>query len=538
MNDSNRTQPFGARQALPPGATSFGGRKRLDEVLALLGTLDSENSVSVSGPRQSGKSSLLQQLSDASALQPYPSLTGALVVQADFRDFRGRAASAIQYLIDTIAAKLDEEAVPGGAAVRKSGTMVTAVRNALHALGGRRLIIAIDDFEYVGSDLKKDEQADLRNAVYKQPNAGYVVASRLALSRCLEEFGDPLSDFAPSCVRLPRLLGPLGVRDIQHMIERALPTMPAETRHAAAKVVHDRVGGFACWVQQALALAVRHIPDSDGRLLERQFEDELFERLQDDFALGYRRLSARTQRYIEESAIGDGLDGEDQLELEISGWTTPGSPTFKPSGNLVERWIRSGAWERQPVRAAAVESDPYERLVRAVELVNRRHQRATGRASEFVIRPDVFFSSSDIAFLRRETQCEEDLGRKVLVLARLLYEGSGGATKGRLRLPQWCYDDPGSIVYQVTRLRHAFVHLENPNASEASRDLQAEAQVYRRYVGVLDPSSLDQYKKLGEALIEEAIFQLECMRDYCPFVPDLKLGALIAESRGGSGAKD
>jgi hypothetical protein len=36
---------------------------------------------------------------------------------------------------------------------------------------------------------------------------------------------------------------------------------------------------------------------------------------------------------------------------------------------------------------------------------------------------------------------------------------------------------------------------------------------------------------MGDALIEEAILQLEVMTQYCPFQPALKVGDILAEAR-------
>src|SRR3989442_8552179 len=206
-----RIQSFGKRAALPPGCPSFGGQDRLDTLLSIVGGADCINSVSVTGPRHSGRSSLLQQLSSPEVLAESAALSRALIVQADFRELRGQAGSAIQHLID----KTAEAARRSGSDARAVGaasSMTECVRAALRILPGP-LLIAIDDFEVVGSDLRKDDQADLRNAVYKEARAGYVVATQVPLSSCLEEFGDQLSDFAPLCTPL-ELLEPLSARDI------------------------------------------------------------------------------------------------------------------------------------------------------------------------------------------------------------------------------------------------------------------------------------------------------------------------------------
>jgi hypothetical protein len=508
---------------------------RLHKLLALLGA-DSTHCVSVTGPRLCGRSSLLAQLSSAELLGPYAALKHAVVVQADFREYRGRASSAIRYLINTVAETLEARHLNAGR-VRGAGTMVDCVRGALELVPGRRVVIAIDEFERIGSDLRKDDQADLRTAVNKQPMAGYVVASHLPLSRCLEEFGDDLSDFAPSCTPLPRLLLPLTLRDIRSMIELGAPGHGPEVQARVSETVYSRVGGFPLWVQQGLAAALEAL-ETDPLEFEHILDAELPPRLDDDLFLSYRRLSAAAQQFIEEAAFWDNVSGPEIEELQLAGWARPSRPGFEPSGSLVERWIRGRSWDRPGHRSTPRDADQYERLVRAVEYLNQRHQRALGRRNEFVIRPDVFHISSDVAFLRRSTHDADDLGRKVLALARLLYEGSGGGTKGHLRLPQWCYESPDSVVYQVTRLRHDFVHLENTDAEQADRDAKAQANIYVRYTGEPGPPSRGQARLMGDALIEEAIFQLEVLMTYCPFQPELKVGDVLADARAAHGSEN
>jgi hypothetical protein len=421
--------------------------------------------------------------------------------------------------------------------VRDAGTMVDCVRGALELVPGRRLLLAIDDFERVGSDLRKDDQADLRSAVNKQSQAGYVVASRLPLSRCLEEFGDDLSDFAPSCAPLPRLLLPLSLRDIRSMVERGAPGHGPEVVARVSDAVHSRAGGFALWVQQGLAAAFDAL-ETDPSDYDRIVDAELSRTLDEDLFLSYRRLSAVAQQCIEEAAFAVKVSGPELEELHLAGWAHPLRPGFEPSGSLVERWIRDRSWDRPGRRSALKDADQYERLVRAVEYMNQRHQRALGRRNEVVIRPDAFHISSDVAFLRRATHDADDLGRKVLALARLLYEGSGGGTKGKLRLPQWCYDSPDSVVYQVTRLRHDFVHLENTDEAQADRDAKAQADIYVRYTGEPGPPSREQARLMGDLLMEEAIFQLEVLRSYCPFQADLKAGDILEEARAAADRGD
>jgi hypothetical protein len=424
-------QPFGIRKPLLPGASTFAGEGRIHRVLALLGT-DTTHSVSITGPRLSGRSTLLAQFSCPEFLAPYKALAGVAVVQADFRDFRGRAPSAVRYLINSVADTLEARQLDA-IRVRESTTMVDCIRRTLELIPGERLVIAIDEFERVGSDLRKDDQADLRNSVNKQPMAGYVVASHLPLSRCLEEFGDNLSDFAPSCTPLPRLLLPLSLHEVRSMVQRGAPRYGPELQARVADAVYARVGGFAQWVQQGLAAAVEAL-ETEQEAFEVALDAELPPKLDDDFFLSYHRLSVAAQQCIEEATFGEVL-GPELEELHLAGWARPNGTAFKSSGSIVERWIRSRAWNRPEHRNAPTDADQYERLVRAVEYLNQRHQRALGRGKEVVIRPDVFHISSDVAFLRRSTQDADDLGRKVLALARLLYEGTGGGTPGRLRLP-------------------------------------------------------------------------------------------------------
>lgn len=529
MSDFNFHQPFASRTALPAGAFSFAGRRRVRKLLATLGATTT-NSISVVGPRQSGRSSLLQQISYSEYLPP--TLKDAIFVYASFREHRGEPQGAIGYLIRQLAQTLQKHGLPMQA-VMTSGSMVDAVERALAVCPGR-LIIIIDDFEAVGSDLQKDHQSDLRQAVYHQQRAGYVVASRLSLTRCLQEWGDNLSDFAPILTPMPELLEPLQRREIQEMLQQVLE-LPLESQlpELAARFVQERVGGFALWVQQALAILVEEellsgtsLELSEAR--QHDIEMRISQRIQGDWLTSYRRLSPSAQRALEQS--GESIDINLLDELRLAGWALPDSTReFKPAGRLLAQWLRNRPWEDilSPAQQREQEEDLYDKLVIAVDQLNTRYQRMTHKRKETIIRRDVFSSSRDVPFLRRKVRTEEDLGRLILSLARLWYDGTGGATDARKTLPLACYEDPSCIVRQVMTLRNAWIHLEHPNEAESQRNLEAETAVYTRYIGISHPGTEEERRQLADALRRETIRFAEELTKVCPFAQDLKLAPLL-----------
>jgi hypothetical protein len=537
MNAPVFSQPFACRTALPPGAPNFAGQKRLRNLLATLGGATMTNSVSIVGPPQSGRSSLLQQLSCPEYLPP--ALKDALIVQASFRDYRGEPHGAIQYLIRQVALALKERGLPFQA-VEAATSMVAAVKQALESIPGRRLVIAIDDFEKVGSDLKKDHQGDLRQAVYHQSRAGYVVASRLPLTKCLQEWGDGLSDFAPILTPMPDLLEPLTLRELQEMVQRALGLPEASPQaESIARFVHQQVGGFGLWAQQALAvLAEAEVLSVPGLELtgntREAIETKIFQRLRQDWEASYRRLSPSARRVLDQPA--EPADENALNELLMAGWAAPESmeeQRLKLAGLLLGRWLpdRRGEQDSSSPPRHEPGEDAYDMLVRVVDQLNTRYQRLTNTRKERIIRIDVFASSRDVPFLRRQVTTEEDFGRFVLSLARLLWDGTGGATGGKkLTLPQSCYQDANCIVRQAMTLRNAWAHLEHPDDKTRDRNLEAETAVYQRYIGTPSPRTPDDFRRLTDALRQETIRFIQELSSVCPFSPELKVENLFKKT--------
>jgi hypothetical protein len=533
MNAQPFSQPFSIRVPLPPGAPSFAGHRRLRNLLATLGGTTT-NSVSVIGPRSSGRSTLLQQLSHAEYLSP-PTLKDAVVVQASFRSFRGKPQEALQHIIQCMAQALQHRNLPAQG-VEAAGSMVIAVKRALEIVPGR-LILAIDDFEAVGSDLKKDHQSDLRQAVYHQPRAGYVVASRLPLTRYLQEWGDNLSDLAPLLNPMPELLEPLNRRELQEMIVRAVGFDPESRQpELITRFAHERVGGFALWVQQALAILVQeelmHAPglEMDAAQCE-SLEEMMLQRLQQDLNTSYRRLSPGAQRVLEQP--GEPTERNTLDELRTAGWAHPEiRREFKPAGSLLEVWLRERRWEQEAPSAPRREheEDAYDSLIRAVETLNKHYQRVTKQPKRRIIRTDVFGSTNDAPFLRRTVLTEDDLGRLVLSLSRLLYEGTGGTTGEPRQLPEACYQNPDCIVRQVMTLRNRWVHLSHPNEERSERDIQEETAIYVRYIGTQTPRTSEDFRRLAEALRQETIRFIGELVTVCPFGDELKVETLFKKS--------
>jgi hypothetical protein len=520
---------FGKRTALVAGCPTFAGvETRLRSVLQSVGGLTTTNSVSVVGPRQSGRSSLLRQL----AHEPYYSrvqpLQGATFVHADFRDLKGQPDGAVRLLITRIAEALEQRSLPAGP-VRDSSTMCAAVEAALRVVPGR-LVVLIDDFEQVGSDLRRDHQADLRQAVYSRPRAGYVIATRLPLQRCLEEFGDPLSDLAPICNPLPEAIWPLDPRDIASAVSAAFG-MDRQTvlGPRAARYVYERVGGHPLWVQQALSVLeerglMEQLATPEAPLqADENVDRAIIWRLEDTWSAGLRQLSHDALSALSQGGKSDRVTWK---ELVLGGWADPGCDLqVRPAGCLVGSWLSEGHW-RSGTPTLDGGDDPYSQLVFAVEALNQRYQRCTGKPREKLIRPEVFTSGRDSAFLRRTVSSRKDFDDFVGALARLLNEGTQRGP-GVRTLPQFCYEDPRSIVRQAMTLRNPSVHIEPYDPTEAERILQAQIGVYQRYLGIPDPSTSGEFGRLAAAMLEEAVDFLRRATQFCPFAPDLSADALL-----------
>lgn len=531
-------QYFGKRVPLHPGCTSFGGRDRLDTLLSTIFGVDGANSVSIVGPRQSGRSSLVQQLSHPEAVHPYDKCGSSVVAQVDFRPFKGRPAEAMRGVVDAIAAALGRRGVES-TRVAAQDSVTAAVGAALELVAGT-LVIAIDDFDQVASDLTKDDQGDLRAAVYRRSRAAYVLVSRLPLSHCLEGFGDDMSDLARSCVPVANLVAPLSPAEIIDMVRRRVPDCSLEVARQVVSKVHFEVGGFPLFIQQALAVAFAPTADvSNSEFVNqagRALAEALPEQIEDDLLRSFRRLSGPARSCLTngvEHASGDVL-----RELRSTGWLVLNAGEITVAGAALARWARSATWTSGRLNPnPADQDDRYDQLVKVVAELNEQHRRNSVKKKEKILRQDVFESYRDVPYLRRRVVRVEDFGRKVISLARLLYEGSGGGVRdAKLKLPRACYEDRRSVVFQVARLRHAWVHLEHPDDRQAERNIDEEAAVYERYTGERAPVAIELLANMGDALMDETIRLLSALREKCPFAEDLDLEPILCNAFGEPGA--
>ena len=526
---------FGMRSALSgESAAFFGVESRVDRVLANVVGHSSTNCVALVGPARSGRSTLLRRIAHA------PDLTrngapGALTVEVEMRDSRSRPEDALAELVRRLAQAMVEAGLPASA-VAGTTSLRSAVAAALGSFDGR-LLFVLDDFEYVASELRKADQIEMRQAVYKQDRVAYVVGSRIPLSHCTEEFGDALSEIAPLFTTL--FIEPLTVREVERAVRNACPWMSPEDVGAISQFAYSLVGGFPEWVQRALAVTAEMFEAEPGAtaavvgLHDDAIESVLVD-LSDDLRRSFSRLPSSARRLLltlpatPPVAFTPSAPGHN--ELFASGWIAKvknGEPV-RLSGAVIEAWLsRRGGdvlYERPPEPLGR-----YERLVSAVDVLNDRYRHATGKGGPKLMRPDVFTIPRHMPHLLRNVRNRGELDSFAHALALLLYDGTGGGTAGKqaTTLPQWCYDDPRSVVRHVTDLRHATAHLPHVDEDEESKRQEALARVYARYLDVRSPAVERDFRLLADNIFDAAITFIEKITTYVPFAANLSPDAVF-----------
>lgn len=510
---------FGVRRPLLLDDPSFMGRKRVKRLLGYVLAASDTNCAIIVGPRFSGRSTLINQLSSSTLLRAFPTLPTPVVVHADFAGLGGNPDKAIERLKSGLARTLNENQLPDQG-VRSAGDLVEAVALA-HGVCPGRLLFAVDNFDAVGSDLRKDHQTEMRQAVYDRPRAAYIVASRFTSDRFLEAFGDELSEISPILQPVPNVLGPFNRPEIGSMLARssggALPRVAADR---IADFVLQRVGGFPLYVQQALRQIEIEQSDSELPILdlpsdENSFDEILLDGLRADLARSFRYLSPSSQSMLRRGELPP--NGKVADELLIAGWlSSSSSGAQRLAGTILERWIERYA-DETPL-AAPQDADLYDLLLQAVESLNERYASVTGKRRERVVRPDVFTSASDSPYLRRIVRGADEFDRFVLALSKLLYDGTGGATSKKT-LPDVCYSHPDCIVRQTMTLRNASVHLSHSDAATAQRNFDSRLAIYRRYLGTPDVGG--RHGELARLLLGAAIRFVTRITEYCPFSSEL-----------------
>ena len=531
---------FGMRGPLSGESTAFFGvGSRVDKVLGGVLGQSATNCVALVGPARSGRSSLLRRIAHPPDLARNGA-PGALSVEVGMRAFRHRPEDALSEMVGQLAVAMDGAGLPTSASLG-AASLRTAVTTVLGSFGGR-LLFVLDDFECVASELRKADQMEMRQAVYKQDRVAYVLGSRIPLSHCTEEFGDALSEIAP--LFSTHYIEPLTVKEVERTIVSACPTVSAEEAARIAHYVCSLVGGFPEWVQRALAVIPEVVEAEGGAIgdldgLRSDVIESVVLDLEDDLRRSFSRLPTSAKRLIlglSESPVAFAPSTAGHNELLASGWIAKvkhGEPV-RIAGEVLGTWLSRRGGDELHQRP----SEPmgrYERLVSAVDVLNDRHRHAMGKGGPKLMRPDVFTIPRHMPHLLRNVRNRGELDSFCHALALLLYDGTGGGTSGmgaKPTLPQWCYDDSRSVVRHVMDLRHATAHLHHADVDDGSKRQDALSRVYACYLDVPSPANERDFRMLADNIFEAAIKFIEKITGYVPFAASLSPDAVFGPRPG------
>lgn len=432
--------------ALQPDDPSFAARgKRVGGIWRRVAGQYGANSVNISAPSGAGKTSLLHQLRGLTSTAPGSVQT--VVSYCDVSTLRGRPQEAIRAIQRSIAEAL-EGAGRSVAGLDGRSTLCETVDEALRRIDGR-LVMSVDNFDAVASDLGQDEQTDMRQAVEARANAGWVLCGRLHLTESVEDIpstpGMPPSYLAGVVMDLSDVLEPLSCKELSETLTVVLGC-PPQTSAALSGWVIEKVGGFVEWVRCALGVIEEYAPgalsadDPIEALAGADLTWRIRRRLRAAWARNARHLSLRAQMVLG-GALAHGMEGAYE-ELYLAGWSGRRN-TFDPPF-LLRDWLNSDRVDPVPVLV----EDAYERLRAVVIRANLLSRR---RGEGDLVAFGSLNRNSVVPHLRRVVHDKSQLMAFFKALAVVLYDYQP-ATAPTGSLPLCCYTDPRSPIVQLHAL--------------------------------------------------------------------------------------
>jgi hypothetical protein len=350
----------------------------------------------------------------------------------------------------------------------------------------RPLVAVIDEFDVVGPELRKTEQAELRGAITNVPQFAIVAATARQPGAVLEHIGDVVSDLAPVVsIAFPQL-GSLRESEGRELIRvgRVASGLAAdedaESELIAWVGLHPLLLHCACyaWYQ---AVGSTRMAELTAQVM-RATKERVFEEVRSQLPFVVRPLSAEARSVLLGTGGSDMLPGmveRAEKELALLG---------------IECWVgRQGMAGPSTYDAVVREEDasPLDDLIRAIAALNRRCELLAGKRG-VVFRVDSL-ATNDGIYLRRTVRSEEDFKLVIEALARLLYDGSYGVVPAKLRgvakprLPSFCYNHPHSIITDIIGLRNYYVHLLAEHEAVAEEHLRSAGEAFERYCGIRAP---------------------------------------------------
>lgn len=227
----------------------YGRRSQIIDVKNRLGAL-SPQSVSIVGHRRSGKSSLLRQIKERTALFSSPEQQ-PLIISLDLQDARLHTPTGI-----TEALRRGITRATGMEPWRREDNEDSwAVDDGLAAVrdNGRRIIVLMDEFERIGARLEQfhDWGADMRS---KASSAG-LFALAIATKRPLNEVYQCLGLTSPfGNIFSITILGALEDDEWRRLVQDGFARSSRELRPAGLDLIDELAGGLPFFTQMAASM--------------------------------------------------------------------------------------------------------------------------------------------------------------------------------------------------------------------------------------------------------------------------------------------
>lgn len=499
---------YATRGALVAGSEVFVGRTRTaaDIVRRLANPRTNLIGVALVGPRRTGKSSLLQQLThmpfraqfaDGAEDWVVAHLEMAAERWTGIARFRRRVA---EVLARGVGLSVDE-------VWKEDHALDQSVEEILRRVPGRTVLLLLDQFQAVAAELDREDQTAFRAALEGER------MGRFSIIMAVERSPDELLEFVPNVVKSQLAgvvnvavppLGGLTEREARRLVGVGRTLHGLEPDPDAEEWLMDRVGRHpallhaACYAWYAVAAERRW---AELSFAERQDADaairtevapqwaQLLPALPSDLRAHLRHpspepLAPRLTQHLTE------------LGVERFVATYLGLGEAQSSGPILSLPIGAEAWHSP---------EPVERLIQAVEDLNHSQQVSTGRPERLFRVGDL--STSDRVLIGRTSRRKQDCSESVRGLALLLYDGTNGAVAPEERgvckptLPRWCYQDCRSVIVQVIAWRNHLMHLSAQTPTIQAEHLAVIRQLCQLYAGCDAPTRPEDWDRIRTGLV-------------------------------------
>lgn len=454
---------YTSRGGLQPDDPTFVGRRDvLDDLLHRMNGASRVNSVVVLGPKRSGKTSLLRQLTSPRVRAEYgPEVAAWRVGFVDLsnrpRDFDALRRRLVEAAAQALQRRLDPDLL----------TRVDYLEGQLeHLLDGATapLILLVDEFDAAAPDLRRDDLGELRAAACNLPAFAFAFTAERDPSQSIEDTKDKMSDLLAVLHCVPARLGALAEGEARALVQLGrtsygLAPDPAAEAHVVELVGrHPLLLQAACFEWYSVA-KTRSLAELDAAEVQRA-DEQIARAYADQCGHVVSALHPATIASLSNGPLAD--DGA--AELAALGLQGP----------LFERFLRTSLRGMSPAGHVDALLVSLERL--RLQMHDDRHP--------------VVIARNDHVYLRRRVNDVRDAAAFAASLSRLL-----GAY--RPFLPEICLREPNGPVAQILRGQRPEASAGETPAAWCERQID---ELERQIRGALDGGAEESTPERAAAL--------------------------------------